>query len=294
MNTILKTFLHGIVFGVANIIPGVSGATLAVALGFFEDLIDSINNFTKDYKKHTLFLLPLAIGAAISIIIFSSLITFLLTNYSFPTTLFFVGLIVGSIPLIYSKTKKDFLGSFSLKDSIIVLLSFLFVILLSLNKPVDATSVQDMIQLIDARYMIFIFFSGIISSSAMIIPGLSGSFILLLLGIYPLVSYSISSISMLISDITNVYLIMDISKVLVPLGLGIIVGVILVSRLISILLEKYNRLTYLIILGLIFGSIFTIFSNPISYQSGVGFTTIIISIFTFTIGFLICLKFGNE
>lgn len=106
MNNFLNLFLKGIFIGIANIIPGVSGGTIAVVLRVFDQLIDAINNFFKTPKKHFKFILFLGLGAAFGIIIFSKLISFLLYTYSFPTSMFFVGLVVGSVPLIYSNVKK--------------------------------------------------------------------------------------------------------------------------------------------------------------------------------------------
>ena len=281
-----KTFIHGMIFGIAHVIPGVSGATIAVILGFFETLIDSINNFTKDYKKHLSFL--------IAMLLFASLISYLLENQSFITTMFFVGLIAGSIPLIYSKINNDKdTNKLSAKDIVVILIPFLLLVLMSNLKAPNSVNPEELIKNIDLKYMIFIFIAGILSSSAMIIPGISGSFILLMMGLYPLVVYCASQILHILGDITNITLIIEISKVIVPLGLGCLVGILLISRLISILLEKYNRLTYLIILGLILGSIYVLFNDPITYQSGLNIIIVIFGVFTATIGYFVANKLGK-
>ena len=102
----LMYFIKGFFFGIANIIPGVSGGTIAITMGIYEDLIGSISNFFKDPKKSIKYLLPIGIGAAISILVMSKVISFALSKYPAPTTLFFIGLIVGGIPLIFNKVKK--------------------------------------------------------------------------------------------------------------------------------------------------------------------------------------------
>ena len=105
MNYIML-FLKGIIIGVANVIPGVSGGTIAVVLHIFDRMIDAINHFTKDIKKHIMFLLPLLAGAGVGVLAFSVLIDFCLENYSLPTCSFFAGLVAGSLPLIYGMAKS--------------------------------------------------------------------------------------------------------------------------------------------------------------------------------------------
>ena len=97
----LFLFFKGIIVGVANVIPGVSGGTIAVVLHIFDRMIEAINHFTSDIKKHVKFLLPLGAGAAVGVLAFSVLIDYTLTNYSLPTCGFFAGLVAGSLPLIW-------------------------------------------------------------------------------------------------------------------------------------------------------------------------------------------------
>ena len=134
----IKLILKGIIFGVANVIPGVSGGTIAVVLHIFDRMIEAINHFTKDIKKHIMFLAPLGIGAVAGILVFSMLIDYTLTNYSLPTCGFFAGLVAGSIPLIYgmakSKQPKDKSGA---KYFIYTALAFALVIFMSTLKTAE-------------------------------------------------------------------------------------------------------------------------------------------------------------
>jgi putative membrane protein len=294
LNFTIKTFINGMIFGIANIIPGVSGGTISVILNFFDDLINAINGFTKDYKKHLRFLIPLLFGAATGILVFSSIIEYMLEKHSFFTIMFFSGLIIGSIPFIYSKTNLEGKSKLNLKDIVIVAIPLLILIYISNLKDSTIINSSDKLNTIDIKYIIFIFFSGIIGASAMVIPGLSGSFILLLLGVYPLVTHSISSIRLLLTDFTDISLIVDICKVLVPLGFGIIIGILLITKLIATLLEKYYRTTYLVILGLVFGSIYALFNDQIAYKSGFSINIFLFSIISFAIGLTLSLIFGKE
>jgi putative membrane protein len=102
----IRDFLNGLAFGITEIVPGVSGGTVAIILGFYGELIETVNHFTEDYRKYLRFLFPFLLGMTVGILVFSSIINYLLTNHSFPTMLFFIGLIVGIVPIIYSKVKE--------------------------------------------------------------------------------------------------------------------------------------------------------------------------------------------
>jgi putative membrane protein len=307
----LKNFLNGLAFGITETIPGVSGGTIAIILGFYDELIKTVNHFTKDYKKSLRFFIPLGLGMVTGLFIFSSIISFLLGSYSFPTMTFFIGLIVGIIPIIYSKTRKSggkleikksggILGAlkssgvFSLKRIVLVLAPLTALIVISSLKSAPLQDLAEVVANIDAPYMVFIFFAGVVAAAALVIPGISGSFVLLLLGIYPLATYSVSSIRFFLGDITNVSLMLDICKVLAPLGIGIIIGGLSMARLIEKLLTSYYTTVYLIILGLLAGSVFVLFREPIVYQSGVSAIVAVIGALTFSGGLALSYNLGKS
>ena len=263
----LKNFLNGMAFGATETVPGVSGGTIAIILGFYDDLIRTINNFRKDKKNALRFLLPIAAGVAVGVLTLGYIINLMLEKYSFPTMSFFVGLIIGIIPLIFLKIKKPGKGLELNKIILIVVpMAFLFGItfLGELNFGDEASFIATM----DVWFMLFIFVSGIVAAAALVIPGVSGSFVLLLIGIYPLATHCVSAIKDYISDIGNTALLVDICKVLVPLALGVAVGGITMVKLIERLLEKHHDTVYSVILGLLVGSVYVIFNNPIVTKSG--------------------------
>ena len=102
----LSRVLKGLVVGVANIIPGVSGGTMAVVMGIYDRLIGAVSDLRRDFKNSLLYLFPIGIGAVLGIVLFSHLIKFLLEGYPMPTNLFFLGLILGSIPMIFRRARK--------------------------------------------------------------------------------------------------------------------------------------------------------------------------------------------
>ena len=288
----IRNFLNGLAFGITEIVPGVSGGTIAIILGFYFELIETINHFRDNIRKSLGFLFPLAFGIAAGVILFSSIINFLLTNHSFQTMLFFIGLIAGIIPHIYSAVKEAG-KSLNPKDILLILIPFLLLVVISFLKGVSVTNPADVIENITIPFMAFIFFAGIIAAAALVIPGISGSFVLLLLGIYPLAIYSVSSIRFLLADITNTALLLNICKVLAPLAIGVIIGGLSMVMLIEKLLKHHAKIVYSIILGLLLGSVCVLFKDPIVYKSGISPVIITIGAVTFLLGCFLSYKIGK-
>ena len=289
----IKNFLNGLAFGITETIPGVSGGTIAIILGFYDELIKTVNHFTKDIKKSIRFLAPLLLGMATGLFLFSSIITFLLANYSFPTMTFFIGLIVGIIPVIYSKVKEPG-RAFGIKKILLIVIPIILLIVISKLGGTPIADHAETVANIDIPFMAFIFFSGIIAAAALVIPGVSGSFVLLLFGVYPLITYSVSSIRFWLADIANIALMISFCKVLVPLGVGVVIGGLSTARLVEKLLNSYYITVYSVILGLLTGSVYVLFTEPIVYQSGISAPIIALGMLTLTGGFALSFNLGKS
>lgn len=235
----LKLMICGAVIGVANIIPGVSGGTMAVILNVYDKLIASISNLRTDFKKSMMFLIPVGIGGGVGILAFSKIIDYCLTQFEVATALVFVGLILGSVPMILSKTMDS---EMTKSSRIIFALAVVFMIYMGVSTPDDSSII--VMETLTVSSGLRLFLSSVVAAGAMIIPGISGSFILLLLGIYTTILTAVSNLNIL---------------VLMPVGLGCVVGVLLFAKVIDGLFQKYNQETYCGILGLMLGSIFIIF-----------------------------------
>ena len=293
MRNIIKNFFNGLAFGITEIIPGVSGGTIAIILGFYFSLIEAINHFTEDLRKNLKFLIPVALGTITGIVFFSSVINYLLANFSFPTMLFFIGLITGIIPHIFNKVKEK--GK-SLKpiEVVLIIIPFTFLLIISSFKNASITDPHEVVSSMNALSVVFIFFSGILAAMALVIPGISGSFVLLLLGIYPLAIYSVSSIRFFLADISNTALLLDICKVLIPLAIGMIIGGLCMVRLIEKLLKNYSEIVYSVILGLLSGSVIVLFREPMVYKSGVSSGFIAAGVITFALGCVASFWLGRK
>ena len=273
----LRTFLNGIIFGVTKIVPGVSGGTIAVALGFYDQMLESLNHLSKDCRRHLRFLLPFLLGIITGVIAFSSAISFLLANFSLPTMSLFIGMIAGIIPFIYKKIKQPGEKLQKKQIALITIPAALLILVSHLRIPQAADPAQAIGEA-GAPFIIFIFFAGIVAAAALITPGISGSFILLLFGVYHIVAYSVS----LLPNPALPW--PDILKVLAPFGAGVLIGLFSMARLVEKLLKNHSQTVYAVILGLILGSVYALFNEPITFQSGVSAAAIIVAAATFLSG----------
>lgn len=263
-----KNIYRGMMVGAADLVPGVSGGTIAVLLGIYDRLLDSIGNFFKHPVKSMQFLIPLGIGAGLVILMLSSTIEFLLEHYPQPTNFFFLGLILGILP--YLLRQADHRTNFKWQHYAVVATATTFVIFLGLFQGEESTKIITELTLSSG---IFLFFSGWVASMATILPGISGSFVLLILGAYSTVIAAVSNLNI---------------AILIPVGLGVAIGFIVSSKAISYLLHRFPAYMYAVIIGLVFGSIFIVFPG---FQAGVAQG--IISLVTLGAGFAVATLLGN-
>jgi len=269
--------IKGFIIGIANIIPGVSGGTLAITLGIYERLIGTISHFFKNFKENLKFIIPIAIGAVLSILLLSNVISVCLEKYTLATILFFIGLILGGIPLLNKKIKGKYKN---ISNIIVFLITFSFVIGLGFLTGENIVSFNNM----NIMDYVLLFFVGVVAAATMIIPGMSGSFILMLIGYYKPIVDTISSLTKF-NNIINDML------VLVPFGIGVLVGIVTISKLIEYLFKKFETKTYFGVMGFVLASIITIFMGA----EGLVFSVpqLIIGLILFSGGFFVAYKLGE-
>lgn len=246
----ITLFLKGFVMGIANIIPGISGGTLALTLGIYEKLIDIISHFTKNIKENIKFIILLGSGIVLSILLFSNIISYCLENYRFPTILFFIGIIIGGLPLLLKKVK----GTSNISNYIIFSITFMIIMIMTFASVKDNNI---SLSVINIGTIIGLFISGVIAATTMILPGISGSFMLMLFGYYTPIVNAISDLSKLNNVLHNLI-------ILGFLGMGILLGIFASAKAIEALLKKYEIKTYYGILGFVVASIISIFITSIS------------------------------
>lgn len=264
----LFNLLKGIVIGISNVIPGVSGGTMAVVMGIYDKIIYSVNNFFKDIKKNILFLGSLGIGAVVGILLFTNLIDYLLKNYNEQTNFFFIGLILGTAPLLFKKATET---RVSTGNWIGLIIGFIIVAGLGLLEKVNPGAA--FLSSIFKPNAIGFFVAGFIAAATMILPGISGSFMLLLIGLYEPIIEIVKNF-----DIINMAIV----------GVGVIGGFLLMTKLIEKIFNKYPQTAYCIIFGLVIGSVFVIYPGFTFGLMG------LISIISLIIGFVIAYAIGKN
>ncbi len=259
----IMDIVKGILIGIANIIPGVSGGTMAVSLGIYDKLIASVSNLLKDWKASLKVLFPLAIGCGIGIIGFTYAIEYLLSHHTFITCMAFVGLILGGLPVLVTSLKKELSNAKRSSSSIGISGILAFVILFSIAVFLPMlNSKEEVLRTFSVTPMtlILLFLVGVIASATMVVPGVSGSLVMMILGYY----YGIIETIKSFLDAVRAFDMAGITHgfaLLFPFGIGVLLGIFLIAKLITFLFNRYGVQTYCAILGLIIASPFAIFYN---------------------------------
>ena len=266
----------GIILGVANVIPGVSGGTMAVVFNIYDRLIGVITLNVRKIISEWRFILPLVLGMGLGIILFSKAITFLFQNYPVQTNWFFIGIILGSIPMLLKRllaASKKGSGRRTVPLSAIVcgvVALAVMAVMTYLEVSESGAPIQTVLTpALVVRLMVGLAFATI----AMIIPGISGSFLMLVVGIYSTVIAAISDLNI---------------PLLVPAVIGGVIGLLGGAKLVRLLMAKVPAQTYGAIMGLVLGSILVIFPG-----FG-GFSTVATSLLAAAVGFVVSFFAGRE
>ena len=262
----LIRFFKGIIIALGFIVPGASGSLLAAILGIYEKLLNFLANLTKEFKENFFFFLPIGIGGILGIGLLSAPLDFLLERYQIMILWGFAGIIIGTIPSLYKtstlKRKRE------TNDIILFLfaagISFFILYFMS-----------DLSMNIPDSFVGFIIAGGIIAIGVLI-PGLSPTNILLILGIY----------HSMLDGFRN----FDFLHVFLPIMIGGAISVLLLSKIMDNLIKKHHTRMYHVILGLVVSSTILIVIPPVANYSGITMINIIVSVLLFLIG--ICLGLG--
>lgn len=271
----LLLVVKGFIIGIGKVIPGVSGAMLAISLGLYEKSLEAITHFFRNVPEYFHFLCSIGIGVALAIILGSKMIAFFLTHFYLPTMLLFIGLITGGTPDLIKKVK-----SFPRHKShfFILILSFSVVIALAFVHISPSYLVNDNMKVVVYLAM------GFIDAATMVIPGISGTAIFMLLGLYEIslgLFSSLDSIGHIIAQL----------DLLIPFGIGLVIGVFLISFLMTYILKYHASKTYYGILGFQFAAILMILLETLEYNYSI--FEIMASLLLFLIGFVIAKYFDR-
>ena len=249
MKELILKIIRGVVIGLANAVPGVSGGTMMVSMGIYDEIIESLNNLLKRFKESFRTLLPYLIGMALALGLGALILKKAFAGIPLPTSALFIGLILGSIPAILYQMKSVKI------NALCVLLFLVFAAVVIVPKVIaNAGGGADQALPLDFPHMILYFLLGVAASASMVIPGISGSMMLMIFGYYrPIYTETLGGVFSLIKQgqWSQVGASMG---VLLPFAVGIVVGLFAVAKLIEFLLRKWKGYTYCAILGMVAAS----------------------------------------
>ena len=272
----VSLFLKGMIIGSAMIIPGVSGGTLAISLGIYERIINVITHFFKNFKENIIFIINLGLGVLASLILGALILNYTFEHYPIPTILFFIGLLIGSIPSLVKKVNLK--NTLKISNIFYFLLGISLVLGVYLLKGNSEVTFSNGFNLIQSIKLLIV---GVIAAATLVVPGISGSFVLMILGYYkPILS--------VITDLIKFNDIINNVIILIPFGIGVLLGIVGIAKLIEYLFKNHETKTYYAIIGFLIASIIEIIISLFSYQTNI--IQIIISIILFVLGLLLTLK----
>ena len=263
--------LKGIIIGIGKIIPGVSGSMLAISMGIYQKLIDSVNNFFKQTKDSFKFLFKIAIGVLISMVFFSNIILKCLNKYYLITIFFFIGLIIGGFNDIKQNTNK--------KYNYIAIISFIIITIFGLININNEVNIQN--NLLNFLYFTFI---GFMDAVTMVVPGISGTATLMMLGAY-------EKVIEMYSNIFNFPVMINNLKIIIPYIIGMLIGILGTVKLINFLFKNYKEKTYSAIIGFSLSTIALMFIK--CFNSFYTFFDLIVGFIMLFLGIFITKKINH-
>lgn len=268
--------LKGFAMGTSDLVPGVSGGTIALLLGIYNQFIASISGiFSRRFWPSFTFLIPIIIGMLLAMGSLSNLFNYLLSQHHIPTMFFFGGLIIGIVP--YLLKISNYKTSFTTKHYMMVIAGIAILIVITLMNNGDKHAGETLT--LSTGLIIKYFIAGMCASSAMLLPGISGSFMLLVFGVYGTVMLAISEVVKL--NFTGL-------PILLAVGFGVLAGFIISSKIIQYFLTHHKLMTFALIIGFVVGSLFVVFpglpTNIVMW---------FVSLVVFIIGFIVSLTLGR-
>ncbi|EKI2440963.1 DUF368 domain-containing protein [Staphylococcus aureus] len=268
--------LKGFAMGTSDLVPGVSGGTIALLLGIYNQFIASISGiFSRRFWPSFTFLIPIIIGMLLAMGSLSNLFNYLLSQHHIPTMFFFGGLIIGIVP--YLLKISNYKTSFTTKHYMMVIAGIAILIVITLMNNGDKHAGETLT--LSTSLIIKYFIAGMCASSAMLLPGISGSFMLLVFGVYGTVMLAISEVVKL--NFAGL-------PILLAVGFGVLAGFFISSKIIQYFLTHHKLMTFALIIGFVVGSLFAVFpglpTNIVMW---------FVSLVVFIIGFIVSLTLGR-
>lgn len=282
----IKSILKGIVIGIANIVPGVSGGTMMVSMGIYDKLIHCITHLFSEFKKSVKFLFPIAVGMLLAIVGSSFALKELFARIPVQTNLLFVGLILGGLPAISKNVKGK---SIRIGHILAALVFFALVVGMAAMGETEGASAD---LTFSFGNVLILFAVGVITSATMVIPGVSGSMVLMLMGFYKPVLISVTDFITALVHLDRKGILTGCG-VLIPFGIGVVAGIFGIAKLVEIIFEKFPLYAYWAIIGLIVASPVAILLMNLNVFSQITGLSGVTGAAALAAGFLVAMKLGD-
>lgn len=249
----LIAFFKGILIGIAAVIPGLSGSIFAVVVGLYDKMVEAVSTLFRrtHFRKNAVFLLPILLGIGVGVLLSTKAVLWVCENYTGPAYAFFIGMVLGSLPLIFKKTSQI---PFQVQNLILPCITFsaLVGITLWMGAP-EETSMVAISAITSWKDVLIVVGAGMFSCALMAIPGVSGSVMLMVIHQYGTVYHAVSNLTESFAAWPIVGL----------FAFGAIIGFLGIAKLLHWLLEHTSALTYYGVAGLIGGAVFALFYQGI-------------------------------
>jgi putative membrane protein len=281
-------FIRGMLMAMADSVPGVSGGTIAFILGFYDKFITSLNNIaSKDKEKRNeaiLFLAKLGVGWGFGFVLSVLFITSIFETHIYSISSIFLGLILGAIPIIVLQERETMKGKYH--HLLFTLLGLTLVFSITHFNPIirGGEGFVSNVDNLTLSIALFIVFAGIVSISAMVLPGISGSTILLIFGLYAPILNAVKEV---------LHFNLEYLPVVILLGIGNVLGIALIIKLVKLAIDHYRSATIYLIIGLMLGSVYAVILGPMTLEvpaDALSFSTFSIFFFIVGVGFIIGLE----
>lgn len=258
MKNLIDSF-RGFCMALADSVPGVSGGTVAFILGFYDKFINSLNNVISGSKEERIdaikFLAKLLAGWAVGMILAVLFLSSAFESHIYAVSSLFLGFIIFAIPVIIKEEKESLVGKY--KYLIFTVIGIAIVAAITYFNPISGSGTSVDVNSLNFGLIVYIFVCSMIAISAMVLPGISGSTLLLIFGLYIPIINAIKEF---------LHLNLNYLPVLIIFGLGVITGILLVIKLIKMALEKFRPQTIYLIIGLMIGSLYAIVMGPTTLE----------------------------
>jgi len=295
VEAILSNFLKSIAVGAGAIAPGLSGGTLAIILGLYEKIIAAISNLTRRPVDSIRFLIPVGAGGLVGVVAFSTVQVLLLERYLMQTMLCFMGLIIGSLPFLFREANQQ--DPITRENAVSRVIPFILALAAGLALAILDTreiSVAPVAVVMSVTTFLRLLLVGVLIAASLIIPGVSGTVLLVMIGQYGLVLNAVSDLRNILklpmASPQMIQGIIDNILVLVPLALGAVGGALLFSRLMHILFRRWHGPTYAAILGFVVGSLAALYPKGADFGAN---QTTFVSIALLIVGIIVAYLFSR-